>query len=159
MSLSTIFKQYRSDQFFFWWRKPEYPGKTIDLPEVTDKLYHILLYRVHLAWLGFELPTLVVIGSECIASYKKNPPTIRPRPLRILALVFFRAKAYVKLYIYFIKVWQTRMQYYMIRFNQVWKITSLQFYIRPKKFVFLKYVSNFLFYPLRSKRRLCNFTL
>jgi len=62
---STLFQLYRGGQFC-WWKKPEYPEKTIDQPQVTDKLYHI----------SFKLTTLVVVGTDCVGNYKSNCHTI-----------------------------------------------------------------------------------
>ena len=38
------------------------------------QIYHIMLYQVHLTWVGFELTTLVVIGTGCIGSCKSKLP-------------------------------------------------------------------------------------
>jgi hypothetical protein len=74
--LSTMFQLYRGDKFY-WWKKLEYPKKTPDLSEVTDKfLSQNVVSSTPLHEWDSNSQLSVVTGTDCIGSSKSNYNTI-----------------------------------------------------------------------------------
>ena len=63
-----------------WWpislvKETRLSGENHRLPEVTDKLYHMVLYRIHFVMSDIQahnVRELVVIDTDCICSCKSN---------------------------------------------------------------------------------------
>ena len=65
------------------------PGETTVLPQITEKIYHIMLYTS--LWVRVEPTTSVVIGNDCIGSCK----SIRSRPRQPLLRLSIYTKKHI----------------------------------------------------------------
>ena len=79
ISLMVFKATFNNISVITWWsvllvEETGGPGENHRPAQVTDKLYHIMLYTS--PWLRFELTTTVVIGTDCIGSCKSYYRTI-----------------------------------------------------------------------------------
>ena len=74
-----------------WWsvllvEETGIPWKHPDLPQVTDKLYHIILNRIHFAISGIRIQNVIV--DRYWLQFFVNPTTMRSRHRRPLAIIW-----------------------------------------------------------------------
>ena len=60
---------------------------TVDLSQVADQFYHMLLYQADIACAGIELTSLVVVGTDFIGSGKSNYNAITTTKTPILLYI------------------------------------------------------------------------
>jgi hypothetical protein len=84
-------------KLFLLVRKPECRIKPLTC-RYSLTLYHMMLYRVHLAWAGFELTTLVAIGTDCICCYTSNYQTMTTKTGWCYMVVYHQAENIIKTY-------------------------------------------------------------
>lgn len=84
---SRIIRLWVSNATFkkYWLIKTEYSDKTVNLIQVTDTLYHIRLYRVHLVIRGHQINNCHADGHEfrCKSNYHAKTMMMIPFPLLV----------------------------------------------------------------------------